>query len=836
MDKRKNGFSCQKPADVQIHFETNKNVEAQLRELEKYYSTTGDTWRSFGYRKAANYISKLTEQLDKNNFRRLIEGKKGIGEKILRKIYEMLDCRDEDSLNVCHRLKFVRQDEGVREREAISSVWGIGSSTAQKLHAIGINSISKLREAVEQRKVCLTAAQMIGLKYVEDLSLKMERWEAHRYYYWIRKIVSTEEPFKSQILASHICGSFRRGKSLCGDVDILLIRRDDQRQGDLLDLLVRRLHVLGLLTDDLAHIVTDRDQQVTENVVKVASLSSELKKDESKEEETNTVEVKTSFSPPVVNRKQQQTSDRQKYSLFSASSSHLKALQAFQKAESLPSLSSFKNCQSLIEEELNNDIINPIAKPSHSQSEQTAHEPLTKTKTITDTSPSLSVKQTGEGFLSLLIGTAERIAPAASFVKDRLEKSIQEEKDESEAMWLFERRFRSKSELNLDTSLPKLESTLKPAEEQRLLETNKVNCVVEEDVDHSDESFSIFNVIDDILDVKNVPDSEARSQKKEDPPKPDQPNVTLTEVKGEIDDAVEPQTDVLSLIFGDKQQQLAKLEHFSSSSSSCCVLKPSSSLELLSPPPKSEATKLFGEIAQDVEDDAIEMRDRGIKRDIAILDSLSPVKDLKEWKTEKNVANNCEVLYDAGDCQKFLFSREFTKRAKSINHPDGEASRPEPYGPEQTYFGVASTPPGWKGEEEQGETPVGRIGRGETSLGEEEKESWRIAREENVVKCLDGTEMKRVHRRIDIKIYPQSSEAFALLYFTGSAIFNRSMRLYAKKLSLSLDDHGLFPTQRVNKKRIWMGPSFKASTEKEIFDIMKLDYLTPSERDVGTKI
>ena len=38
-----------------------------------------------------------------------------------------------------------------------------------------------------------------------------------------------------------------------------------------------------------------------------------------------------------------------------------------------------------------------------------------------------------------------------------------------------------------------------------------------------------------------------------------------------------------------------------------------------------------------------------------------------------------------------------------------------------------------------------------------------------------------IHRRIDVKIYPKESYGFALMYFTGSDHFNRSMRLYAKK-------------------------------------------------------
>jgi DNA polymerase/3'-5' exonuclease PolX len=37
------------------------------------------------------------------------------------------------------------------------------------------------------------------------------------------------------------------------------------------------------------------------------------------------------------------------------------------------------------------------------------------------------------------------------------------------------------------------------------------------------------------------------------------------------------------------------------------------------------------------------------------------------------------------------------------------------------------------------------------------------------------------HRRIDFQLIARKSWPFALLYFTGSGLFNRSMRLYAGK-------------------------------------------------------
>jgi DNA polymerase/3'-5' exonuclease PolX len=47
------------------------------------------------------------------------------------------------------------------------------------------------------------------------------------------------------------------------------------------------------------------------------------------------------------------------------------------------------------------------------------------------------------------------------------------------------------------------------------------------------------------------------------------------------------------------------------------------------------------------------------------------------------------------------------------------------------------------------------------------------------------------HRRIDLIFIPANEWACSLLYFTGSAMFNRSMRRLARRLNMSLSQHGL---------------------------------------------
>ena len=92
---------------------------------------------------------------------------------------------------------------------------------------------------------------------------------------------------------------------------------------------------------------------------------------------------------------------------------------------------------------------------------------------------------------------------------------------------------------------------------------------------------------------------------------------------------------------------------------------------------------------------------------------------------------------------------------------------------------------------------------------------------------------KSKHRRIDIKFYPFRERGTASLYFTGNGWFNRAMRWYAKaEKGMKLDDRGLFTqTALEEKKYTTKAKRLKATSEKQIFDILGLVYKEPNERD-----
>jgi len=87
-------------------------------------------------------------------------------------------------------------------------------------------------------------------------------------------------------------------------------------------------------------------------------------------------------------------------------------------------------------------------------------------------------------------------------------------------------------------------------------------------------------------------------------------------------------------------------------------------------------------------------------------------------------------------------------------------------------------------------------------------------------------------RRIDIKSYPRCSWACALLYFTGSDIFNRSMRYRADHVGYTLSDRFLRKCIRNRKgERIVDGPAIRTDTEKHVFDVLEIEYRDPTDRE-----
>lgn len=87
---------------------------------------------------------------------------------------------------------------------------------------------------------------------------------------------------------------------------------------------------------------------------------------------------------------------------------------------------------------------------------------------------------------------------------------------------------------------------------------------------------------------------------------------------------------------------------------------------------------------------------------------------------------------------------------------------------------------------------------------------------------FQGITNTNVAHQIDIRLIPEESYATAMLYFTGSKNFNQTMRQKAMKMGYKLSEYSLLNNR--TKKVV------PVKTEKDVFDILKMKYLSPSER------
>lgn len=91
-----------------------------------------------------------------------------------------------------------------------------------------------------------------------------------------------------------------------------------------------------------------------------------------------------------------------------------------------------------------------------------------------------------------------------------------------------------------------------------------------------------------------------------------------------------------------------------------------------------------------------------------------------------------------------------------------------------------------------------------------------------VIGHVDGSQY---HRRIDFLYTKPTEYPYAILYFTGSKYFNLGMRSRALKQNMSLNEHCFSDIKTKNKIEF---PDVK--TERDIFDILNMEYKEPTNR------
>ncbi|XP_047281042.1 DNA polymerase lambda isoform X8 [Homo sapiens] len=168
----------------------------------------------------------------------------GIGKRMAEKIIEILESG--------HLRKLDHISESVPVLELFSNIWGAGTKTAQMWYQQGFRSLEDIRS-----QASLTTQQAIGLKHYSDFLERMPREEATEIEQTVQKAA---QAFNSGLLCV-ACGSYRRGKATCGDVDVLITHPDGRSHRGIFSRLLDSLRQEGFLTDDLVSQEENGQQQ-----------------------------------------------------------------------------------------------------------------------------------------------------------------------------------------------------------------------------------------------------------------------------------------------------------------------------------------------------------------------------------------------------------------------------------------------------------------------------------------------------------------------------------------------------------------------------------------------
>ena len=189
-----------------------KNLES----LKKtYLHDDSKKWNLKALSSAINSIKKYEGEI--LNGDQLQKDIKGVGEKISKRIDEILETGTLKELN-----NILDIDHSNDSLDELLLITGVGPARAKKWLLEGIKNIDDVREAIKNNKITSTHHIDIGIKYYEDFQKMIPRGEIDI----MKVLINTSMKNVDSKLIFEICGSYRRGVSESGDIDILVSHPD----------------------------------------------------------------------------------------------------------------------------------------------------------------------------------------------------------------------------------------------------------------------------------------------------------------------------------------------------------------------------------------------------------------------------------------------------------------------------------------------------------------------------------------------------------------------------------------------------------------------------------
>lgn len=251
----------------------------ELQDLTEVDESKNNHWRVRNYQKMVNCLKKYHEHgwpplVRSGDFMRAVDDIKedrmpGCPLFVVKDCTETLKKAEEVlRTGTMARVEAFRQDPRMKALRSLAQVWGVGLKQASDLYAAGFATLQSLRTPEGQRR--LNRVQKLGLKYHEDLALRIPRDEITAMVALIRKTaMDLVGPEKVSGLRVEGVGSYRRNKSSSGDIDVLLSHTDGITHVKLLELVVESLTASGFLreklTDSTASSKRSTDDETNKN-------------------------------------------------------------------------------------------------------------------------------------------------------------------------------------------------------------------------------------------------------------------------------------------------------------------------------------------------------------------------------------------------------------------------------------------------------------------------------------------------------------------------------------------------------------------------------------------
>lgn len=185
-----------------------------LKEFDYYLSLRGEVFRARAYKRAMETVMNIPDDITAVD---QLKGKTGIGNTIISKFEEYVKTGKIAAL----------EKEKSNPTVVFSNVYGIGPKKAREL--VDTHKVETIEQLRERQDELLNDKQKLGLKYYEDILKRIPRSEIDEYQKKLEKIFNTVAKTVPGTSTFQIVGSYRRGASDSGDIDLIITNNQNDR-------------------------------------------------------------------------------------------------------------------------------------------------------------------------------------------------------------------------------------------------------------------------------------------------------------------------------------------------------------------------------------------------------------------------------------------------------------------------------------------------------------------------------------------------------------------------------------------------------------------------------